>query len=680
MKKWFSKIKLILAMTMMVGLLTGCNAGSTIETKLTINNDLSGSRVMELVINQSVYDEYFTGTTEELNAALAETCPAQLVWAYDDSTGTKVYKFTLDFTSPEDYKAKVDALLGEGSDVSIEITQADSVWASGVLVNEGFSSGQILEWLKTMLVEKGFVESSNSSKIFQEGGNTIYYRGAEYTDSGSIYIDKIEYLDIDKIELLSDVNGYDSYNKSIVLTIPKYAMDKKGDEIKAWLAERVPEGAAAEWSENTESSTSIYTVSKKDMSGADLETFLKAYFDSEECFVEQNKVTENVSPFAFRNELKETIDFSNYVVGSRMNYTDIYSYVIGNNGYGAGRRLTDLSDGTVTEDNDSDDYPGYKRTNINYLENSLRQLESISQKVYKVSEVNVESNIGLFGGLSREYTFILDGEPTDAEKEEILAKINDRGAIYTKLKEADKEESTKDETEDDVDSTEIESTEVVPEEAETEAETENKEAGEPDWKVKVSGKTDDGDYVVVIKQEGDAKELEYSSTALFGSAVSFQVTKNFGFAALSYPVAIHDGYTLGNFVEYCTENVDATYTLNAGFGSSMEYASLDDADVEGSKVIIEDSSVIHGVTITVYGSQFNMWALMFYLLLIGGVVCIVLSLKKAGAFDNLLAKLPVKATKPQVEKNEVQKFCRACGAPRQKGAKVCTQCGTKFDN
>lgn len=651
MKKWFSKIKLILAMTLMVGLLTGCNAGSTVETKLTINNDLSGSRVMELVINESVYNEYFTGTTEDLNAALTETCPTQLTWSYDDSTGSKIYAFTLNFTSPEDYKTKVDAIIGNESDVSIEITQSDSVWASGVLVNEGFSSGQLLDWLKTMLVEKGFVDSSNASKIFQEGDCTVLYRGEEYSDSGNIYIDRIEYLDIDRIDIVTDVNGYDSYNKKIVLTIPVYAMDKKGDEIKAWLAERVPEGATAEWNED-DSASKVYTVSKNEMSGADMEKFLKTFFDAEECSVEQNKVTENVSPFVFRNELKESIDFSNYVPSNRMYYTDIYSYVVGTNGYGAGRNLNNLGDGTVSED-DYSDYPGYKRAETSSMENSTIQFDSVSQKVYSVSEVSIESKVGLFGGLSREYTFILDKEPTEAEKEDILAKINAKKSDYAELKE---------------ESTAVESTEMEPEEAETEV----GEATNVDWKVNVSGKLVDDDYTVSIMLEGDAEEMDFASRALFGGSGSLVVTKDFNFATLSYPVAVYDTYTLGNFVDYCTEDAECTYTLDTGFGCSVEYVNIDDADEEGAKVIIDDASAIYGLTVIAYGSQFNMWALMFYILIIAGVVFVLLALMKAGVFGGLLKHLEKKV-------DDAPKFCNACGAPRQNGARVCTQCGTRFE-
>ena len=140
MKNWIRKIGLVLIMVLVTGFLAACSAGSTIETTLTINDDLSGTRKMDLVINQSVFAEYFTGTIEELNVAITENCPAELTWSYDDSTGAQIYSFTLDFASLEDYESKVDNLIGENLDVDILISKSDSVWSTGVCVEENFTS------------------------------------------------------------------------------------------------------------------------------------------------------------------------------------------------------------------------------------------------------------------------------------------------------------------------------------------------------------------------------------------------------------------------------------------------------------------------------------------------------------------------------------------------------------
>ena len=670
MKKWFNKIKLMLILSMMIGLLTGCSAGSTVETKLTINKDLSGSRVMELVINQSVYNEYFSGTIEQLNAAITESCPSQLSWGYDESTGSKVYKFTLDFSNIEDYKTKVDSIIGDESDVTINVTQADSVWASGIYVKESFTSENILAWLRTMVVEKGFVSSSNASKLFQLGGNIVSYCGEEYSANSYISIDKIEYLDIEEIVLLTDVNSYDLYDKTIILTIPENAMAKKGEEIKAWLAQRVPEGANSEWKENKpengELISSVFTVNGKGMSGEKLEQFLRHFFDSDECVVEQKKVKDNMSPFAFSNSLVETIDFSNYVLGDRSYRTDIYYYVTGANNYKAGSSLNNLQ--VESDYNDNDAYPGYKWIRQRNVADNLRQYSSFSQKVYRVKDINIISTVGLFGGLSREYTFTLDAEPSDEEKEEIINNINSYGLVYAEIKKSKEEKET---TSNEETNTEMTSTE--------ESSTETEEEPKVDWDVKIEDKVKDGVYSITIKQNGDIDEIEMSSEALFGSSRNFCITKSYSFGSLSHPVAISDGYTLGHFVDYRTEEMTGTYTLNTGFGSSIEYVNVDDAVIEGAKVVITGASVANGISVIAYGSQLNMWAIFFYVFLIGGLACIVFVLKKEGIIDKLIAMIPKKEAVQQKTVEETPMFCENCGAPRDADACVCTQCGTKFE-
>ena len=70
MKKFRRYVSLFVMALLSCLLLTGCSAGSTINTTLTINNDLSGTRVMEVAIDDSVFSESFTGTMQDLNAVI----------------------------------------------------------------------------------------------------------------------------------------------------------------------------------------------------------------------------------------------------------------------------------------------------------------------------------------------------------------------------------------------------------------------------------------------------------------------------------------------------------------------------------------------------------------------------------------------------------------------------------
>ena len=64
----------------MIFLMTGCSAGSTIDTTLVINGDLSGARQMNITISDSVFQEYFTGNIEDFNALMDGACPEGMTW------------------------------------------------------------------------------------------------------------------------------------------------------------------------------------------------------------------------------------------------------------------------------------------------------------------------------------------------------------------------------------------------------------------------------------------------------------------------------------------------------------------------------------------------------------------------------------------------------------------------
>lgn len=722
MKKSVRKIGLMLMTILVAAFLAACSAGSTVDTTLTINNDLSGSRVMELVIDQSVFDENFTGTIEELNETITETCPADLAWVYDDSTGIKTYTFTLEFTSPTDYKTKVDAIIGEGSDAQITISKVESVWASGIYVEESFSSEELLMWLQNAVVEKGFVDSSDASNVFSLGDNTVAFAGNTYSVSDYIECDRMETIPINSINLYTDVKGYDCYSKRIELSIPDSSMDLKGAEIKAWLAERVPEGAEANWVED--GTDSVYTVSKSDMTAEALATFLNEYFDTENCTVEQRKITEDMSPFSFNIELVEMVDFSNYMSGDSLYDIDINYLVKGENGYVGGDYLYDLAYYTE-EEVLAGDYEGYNYGDEDYYSGNTYEYTGYFQKVYKVKNVSIESKIGLLGGLSREFAFTLDGEPTKDEQQEILDNIDALGVAYYEEKawEEEQERLAEEALNDLVEDAMTESEETSEEDA-TEETTEEEKPIEPEWNLKIKGKVKKGNYIVTLTQKGSREEIKESSEALFDDAGDFYRVKDFGFGKLNYPVAVYDDFSLGEFVDYTTDDITSKYVLKTGFLSKVTYTDEgDDAKIKGGKVTMEEEYAMDYVNIVSYGTQFNLWALLFYIAILAFVVSVIIVLKNMGVFAALIEKMkakkaaapmqqpvyqqpvyqqpmyqempmqqpvyqqPVEAptqapTEPVAEAAPVTmtpKFCGNCGAKRDADALVCTECGTKFN-
>lgn len=702
MKNVLHKIILLLAILCLACPLVGCSAGSTIDTVLTINQDLSGSRVMEIAIDQSVFSESFKGSPEQLQALIAEKCPAELSWTYDNSTGAQIYKFTLEFANVEQYKEKVKKIMGEEANPDIVITKSESIWAKGCYVKENFDSEELLQFFKTAVVEAGFVDESNASYITSLGETSVHFGEVSSTCAGTIDVDTVEYLEIERLDILTEVKGFDSYSETIFLVLPEDTMEAKGTEIKQWLATNLPDGAKAEWKE--ENGSTSYIVKKEGMKLEETKAFLNKYFITENCEVSHEKIKEDVSPFSFNLYLNEKIDFTNFLVGELFNNTDVNYYVKGADGYVAARNLEDCAN---LEENEgtSEEHENYRVGRTKEVTEGVYECSGYYQKAYNVKSVEIESKVGLFGNLSRKVVYHLDGIPTDDEKDEIMAAINAYGEVYNALTSEAEEENTE------VEFTEVQitdSTEAVETETTEVVDDQEEKKDKPNWKVKIKGKEKGEDYIVTIIQKGDRQELQNSSEALYGGS-DFHLSKNYSFAKLKYPIAVTEKVQLGDFVLNVTEDVNATYTLKTGLFTKVIKVDDEKFTIDGNKVLL-DGDVLDGVSLVTYGTKLNFWAIAFYALIAISIVSVLMLLKKVGVFTKLrgnknnieaaqVLPVPESAQENLIQNNNVSEvmqtevaqaegtqeveevqFCQNCGAKCDADALVCTQCGAKLND
>ena len=296
MKRIFKRSSLICLFALCLLLMTGCSAGSTIGTTLTINSDFSGNRQMNIVIADSVFNDYFNGTIDDLNAAIGEACPAEMTWQYAEDNGVKTYTVNLDFSSVEDYKAKVTAVLGREPEITI--SAPESVWAAGLYVEEDFNSEELLGWLQNALVEKGYVSEENAGMIFSSGETQVVYGVDTYSTNSQIYVDQLEYVSIDSIAVYTDIHGLDEFDRSVVFKIPAYSMERKGEEITDYMNAAAEGKFEGSW-ETLEDGTGVFTATAKSMTGEQLNAFDSQVFPSQNTYIEADNNGAAASPFVF---------------------------------------------------------------------------------------------------------------------------------------------------------------------------------------------------------------------------------------------------------------------------------------------------------------------------------------------------------------------------------------------
>lgn len=362
--------------------LAGCSAGATIDATLTLNKDLSGTRQINITISNNVFEQYFQRNIEELNVLIQENCPQGMTWNYSEDGEVKQYNMEIAFASPEEYREKISSILGEEPE-QLEIIAPDSVWADGIRVEESFSNRDLLEWLKNLLVDNGFVDASNANMIFADGTVTMIYNDQTYNTNNKINVNQIEYVTIDAIRITTKVNDLNHYDRKVMIQIPQASMDKKGEEIKAYLEGMVPSGASGEWSG---SDTMLFTVTENNMDASRLEYFNKALFGSQNCTVSELDVSEYYSPFTFVSSLSEHIDLSGFLTDESNGFMVTYEFQPGDFSiYSTADGTTPASAGRKSED-------GYMVLAENWCSGEPLDFSALIQKKYFVQKLTVKTD------------------------------------------------------------------------------------------------------------------------------------------------------------------------------------------------------------------------------------------------------------------------------------------------
>lgn len=170
-----------------------------VDTVLKMDSPKSGTRTMVLVINKqtSANNKTIKKSVAEVKKIIADNTPKDLEFAGIEEKNDKYYAtFNLKFKNLVEYQTKVENILaakrkaeGSRSDSDADETEGkknkesvikkyDSALLKGVYVNENFKSGDLLSWLKNVLVTNGVADADdisyggmheNSTKVIMQG-------------------------------------------------------------------------------------------------------------------------------------------------------------------------------------------------------------------------------------------------------------------------------------------------------------------------------------------------------------------------------------------------------------------------------------------------------------------------------------------------------------------------------
>lgn len=334
MKK-IKNLLLVLVALFSMAFLAGCEKSAQIGTTLTFDEDIKGERTMHVELTKESFAENVAATIEDIQAIFTESCPKELTYEFSETETSYTVDIHLAFDSEKDYYEKVEAITE--MEEPGEITVSDSVFNSGIEVNESFESKDLLKWLSDALIEKQFVSSENQSYIFDNSSTVVKYGEEEFSSGSYVSVNQTVSTQLSKIQVKTSLNLDGTWNRQISFYVPKDSMDANGDAIMEFLEDGVAKGAKGSWEDYKENGEKgqVYTIKAESISVETMEKLMQKAFhtkessvtDSSESIYGEEGGTNLIRSSAYINE---EYDLSEFVSGD-YSYLQV-EYVVEANG------------------------------------------------------------------------------------------------------------------------------------------------------------------------------------------------------------------------------------------------------------------------------------------------------------------------------------------------------------
>lgn len=251
-------------------LLAGCGADvSTVMSINTADGGFSGSRVITLLIKNEDLDSVTDGMAG-LEKVLKANIPGDLTYAVSaPSESQSQIDFTLEFTSLDDYKAKVTNILAANAENEIvpEIVfeKDDSVFCTGIQFNENFQSFDLLRWYFNAL-EAAEIISESSSNWYELGSDKLVIDEEEVDDYASNHqyaYDAVEerYLSSCQVDTVMNIDG--TFDRTISIEADSYDLEEMAEQMEdfeGYMRSVAPKGVTFSAEAGDSSTIYKYTI------------------------------------------------------------------------------------------------------------------------------------------------------------------------------------------------------------------------------------------------------------------------------------------------------------------------------------------------------------------------------------------------------------------------------------
>ena len=275
MKTALKKIVLVCLCLSMLLVLFACDSGE-VGTKLTLDRNCSGTRVMSFTLKQSDISSvdvfgWFTPKVSSVTSVLQGNCPDELTMDVAENGTDATYYFTLAFSSLDEYRTKVAALRGKAASIEFSVPD-DELFVSGLTIKEDFTSSELFGWAVKALSAAYPKYADKIDFTATDGNASVVFGGRTFTSGAKISIEPVS-TPLERILISTVRNGEDDYNRSYSFSITADNLELIGaEDFKEQFIKPMLDGidnlVTYDWGESTDD---IYTYNVT-LIGADQET------------------------------------------------------------------------------------------------------------------------------------------------------------------------------------------------------------------------------------------------------------------------------------------------------------------------------------------------------------------------------------------------------------------------
>lgn len=224
--------------------LTAC--GARIDTTMAVGNDGSGSRVMVLTLGgEDLVD--LAGGAAAVDASVLKNLPAELDYSGIQSTpdGGVTLALTLSFANSGEYREKAQALLtaGGNTSASIDFSVTDSLLLKGIVIDENFSSYDLVKWMFDGLLADGVVPSASASNMYEIGDTALSYGGVLVAQNDTYDYTSVDDKGFTGVSMTTDISDLDNIERTIAFTVTAAKFATNQTAYEQYFSESTPTGA-----------------------------------------------------------------------------------------------------------------------------------------------------------------------------------------------------------------------------------------------------------------------------------------------------------------------------------------------------------------------------------------------------------------------------------------------------